>query len=353
MEDAISKEQGYFKQRGKNMRAKKTIRTIETHTLGMCTRNVVSGLPPIPGKTMGEKFLYLKENYDSFRTFVCWEPRGNSDMSATIFTEPCTPGCDIGIIYFEASDWLPMCGHDTIGATVALIEGGLIEAKEPITTIKIDTPAGVVEVTAEVKDGSVTKVSFLNAPAMPLLRDVVVKTEEYGDLKLDISWGGNVYAILPAESVGIPMEPCNADAFITAANIIGARCNDQLTIKHPELDFVNKVTHVEFYGPPKNEKADIQNCVIALPKVVDRSPCGTGTSAKAALLYAEGKLGVGESFVHESIIGSLFECTVAEVCDVNGVQAIKPIVSGNAAICGFATWILDPKDPFPEGFLLI
>ncbi len=128
-------------------------------------------------------------------------------MSATIFTEPCTPGCDIGIIYFEASDWLPMCGHDTIGATVALIEGGLIEAKEPITTIKIDTPAGVVEVTAEVKDGSVTKVSFLNAPAMPLLRDVVVKTEEYGDLKLDISWAAMYMPFCRQSQLGFQWNP--------------------------------------------------------------------------------------------------------------------------------------------------
>lgn len=335
------------------MKAKKVIRTIETHTLGQATRNVVSGLPPIPGKTMQEKFMYMKENYDDFRTLLCWEPRGGDIMSATCFTEPCTPGTDIGIIFFESSTWLPMCGHDTIGATVALIESGILESTEPITKISLDTPSGVVDVEAVVKDGSVKKVSFLNSPAMPLIRDAIVKTEEFGDLKLDVSWGGNVYAILPAEAVGLDIQPKNADKFIEIANIIGKYCNEQLTITHPSFDFVNEVTHIEFYGPPKSEKADIQNIVVALPKLVDRSPCGTGTSAKAALLYAQGKLKKGDSFVHESIIGSLFECKIEEVTMVNGVEAIRPIVSGNATIMGYATWILDPEDPFPKGFLLV
>lgn len=148
------------------------------------------------------------------------------------------------------------------------------------------------------------------------------------------------------------IEPKNSVKFIEIAQSIGADINEQIEFCHPEFDFVNKVTHVEFSGPAKSEDADIQNCVIALPKVVDRSPCGTGTSAKAALLFDEGKLEVGDSFIHESIIGSLFKCEIIEETEVKGVTAIRPRITGNASVIGFSTWILDPKDPFPEGFVL-
>lgn len=334
------------------MKARKMFRTIETHTLGQPTRTVVSGFKHIPGKTMEEKFNYMRENEDWFRKVLCYEPRGSEIMSATIITEPCTPGTDVGILYFEASTWMPMCGHDTMGATVALIEAGLVDVTEPITHISADTPAGVVEIDAKVVDGVVEEVSFLNAPAMVLNRDVTVKTRDYGDLTLDISWGGNVYAILEADKIGEEISPSNCGNLINIAQRLAEDINDQVEIKHPELDFVDRVTHVEFAGPGKGEGADIQNCVVALPKVIDRSPCGTGTSAKAALLVEEGKLAVGESFVHESVIGSQFKCEVIEELEIAGHKAIRPRVTGNACVIGFCTWVLDPKDPFPEGFLL-
>lgn len=334
------------------MKGKKMFRTIETHTLGQPTRNVVSGFPVIPGSTMEEKYEYMREHADWLRTLLCCEPRGSDIMSATIFTEPCTPGTDIGVLYFEVSGWMPMCGHDTIGATVALIESGMVDVTEPVTKINLDTAAGVVNVEAVVRDGVVEKVSFLNAPAMVLNPDAVIKTKEWGDLKIDVSWGGNVYALLPAESVGLEIKPENASELIHTAQIIGKYANEQLKIKHPTLDFVDRVSHVEFYGAPKSPDADIQNCVVALPITIDRSPCGTGTSAKCALLYHNGELKEGDSFVHESIIGSQFTCKLEEVTEVGGVPAVRPLISGNAVITGFATWILDPKDPFQKGFSL-
>ena len=334
------------------MKARKLFRTVETHTLGHPTRNVVSGFRHIPGNTMAEKFTYMKDNEDWFRKLLAYEPRGSEIMSCTLITEPCTPGTDVGVLYFEASCWMPMCGHDTIGVSVALIESGLVEVTEPITEIKLDTPAGVITVEAKVVDGVVEEVSFLNAPAMVLKRNVEIQTKEFGTLTLDISWGGNVYAILPAEKVGLTIEPQNSSKLVAAAQSIAADINAQVEIRHPSLDFVNTVTHVEFSGPPKSDKADIQNCVVALPKVVDRSPCGTGTSAKAALLHAEGKLKAGESFNHESIIGSIFKCEIVEETVIGGIPAVIPKVTGNACVMGFATWVLDPKDPFPEGFLL-
>lgn len=334
------------------MKFKKMFRTIETHTLGHPTRNVVSGFRHIPGKTMAEKYVYMKGHEDWFRKLLCFEPRGSEIMSATLITEPCTPGTDVGLLYFESSGWMPMCGHDTIGAAVALIESGLVNVTEPTTVINIDTAAGVIHVQATVIDDTVKEVSFLNAPAFVLNRNVEIETNSFGKLTLDISWGGNVYAILPAESIGLTIEPRNSSKLVDAAQSIAADINAQVSIKHPELSFVNSVTHVEFSGPPTNPNSDIKNCVVALPKVVDRSPCGTGTSAKAALLYDEGKLSIGDHFFHESIIGSIFKCEVVAETMVGHIKAIRPRITGNACIMGFATWVLDPNDPFPEGFLL-
>lgn len=334
------------------MKARKLFRTIETHTLGQPTRNVVSGIRHVPGKTMAEKFTHMKEHEDWFRKLLSYEPRGSDIMSGTLITEPCAPGTDVGVLYFEASGWLPMCGHDTMGVAVALIEGGLVDVREPVTVINLDTAAGIVTVEARVKDGVVEEVSFLNAPALVLNRSVTVKTREFGDLTLDICWGGNVYAILPAERVGLAIEPHTCGKLIDAAQSIARDINEQVEVRHPELPFVDCVTHVEFSAPPRNPEADILNCVVALPKVVDRSPCGTGTSAKAALLFEEGRLKVGDSFVHESVIGSLFRCEIVEETVVGGRAAIRPKITGNACVIGFATWLLDPKDPFPEGFML-
>lgn len=334
------------------LKARKLFRTIETHTLGQPTRNVVSGFRHIPGATMQEKFEYMRKNEDWFRKVLTFEPRGSEIMSGTLITEPCTPGTDAGVLYFEASCWMPMCGHDTMGVTVALIEAGLVDVKEPVTVIKLDTPAGVVTVEAKVCDGVVEEVSFINAPAMVLNKGAEVDTAEFGRLTVDISWGGNVYAILPAEKVGLDITPANCGRFTEIARSVAKDINEQIKVAHPTLPFVDRVTHVEFSGPPKSEGADVQNVVVALPKVIDRSPCGTGTSAKAALLHAEGKLKTGESFVHESVIGSKFKCEIIEETEVGGKKAIIPKITGNACVIGFATWVLDPKDPFPEGFLL-
>ena len=334
------------------MNGKKVFSTIETHTLGQPTRNIVGGFPHVPGSTMAEKFIYMKENEDWFRKLLSYEPRGNDYMSCTLITEPCLPEADVGVLYFETSGWLPMCGHDTMGVAVALIETGMVDVTEPVTVIRLDTAAGLITVEAKVANGVVQEVSFTNAPAFVLRQDLTVETRDFGFLTMDVSWGGNLYAILPADSVGIPICPQNGARLVEAAQSIAADINRQVDFRHPDLQFVEQVTHVEFYGEPRTVGADIQNCVVALPKTVDRSPCGTGTSAKSAVLYNKGRLKVGESFVHESIIGSLFRCEIVDTATVAGFPAVVPRVTGNACIQGFATWILDPKDTFPEGFLL-
>lgn len=335
------------------MKAKKIFQTVETHTLGQPTRNVVSGFPHIPGKTMTEKFFYMKEHMDWFRTLLACEPRSNDDMSCTLLTEPCTPNTDVGVLYFESAGWLPMCGHDTIGVAVCLIETGMVSVSEPQTTIRLDTAAGVITVEANVENGIVKEVSFINAPAFVLSENLIVNTKNFGPLVINVAWGGNLYAILPSNSIGIPIEKQNSSKLVEAAQSIAKDINEQNDFRHPDLNFISKVTHIEFYGAAKSTTADIQNCVIALPKTLDRSPCGTGTSAKAAVLHRQGKLNVGDSFVHESIIGSLFKCEIIKETTVSGFTAVVPKITGNAYISGVSSWILDPEDPFPKGFLLV
>lgn len=334
------------------MKLRRTFHTIDTHTGGEPTRTIVGGIPFIPGATMKEKMLYMMENHDDIRQMLVYEPRGNDVMSGTVITAPCNPDADVGVLFFEVGYWMPMCGHDTIGVATALVESGMVPVTEPVTHITLDTAAGLVEVDVDVEDGVAKQVTFTNAPAFVMKQDVLIQTKEYGEIKLDIAYGGNIYAILPAASVGLDIAPKNGGEIVRVGNLIKAYINAQVSVVHPEMDFINKVTHVEFYGPPKNPEATIQNAVVIPPGAIDRSPCGTGTSAKMAVLAAKGQLSKGQSFVHESIIGSLFHCQIVGEDTVAGIPAIIPRVTGSAWVTGIHTYVLDPEDPFPCGFQL-
>ena len=337
---------------------------IATHTEGEPTRTIIatkgSNFPEIPGDTMEKKMLYMMQHQDWLRKGICFEPRGNDVMSGTIVTEPCNPEADFGVLYYEVGDWMPMCGHDTIGVSTALIEAGLLKAEEPYTYATLDTPSGLVKVKIEVKDGVAKSVTFENAPAFVMNRDVVVKVPEYGDIKLDIAYGGNVYAIVPAASMGLKLEIANAKELIAKGNYLKKFVNEQIKIHHPYLEVMNKVTHVEFFQEGdkgvveggKKYDANVKNTVIIPPAAIDRSPCGTGTSAKLALLHAQGKLGIDEPFIHESLIGSLFHCRILRETEVGGIPAVVPEVKGTAWVMGKGTLLWDEEDPFREGFLL-
>lgn len=245
-----------------------------------------------------------------------------------------------------------MCGHDTIGVCTALIETGIIEAKEPVTTLKLDTPAGVVEVEIRVENGKAKDVSFCNVPAF-LLRRVTVDVEGIGKVKADISYGGNFYAIIDAKSIGIELIPENASTIIDQAITIRNTINEQIEVVHPKYPFINGLTHIEFFTDPTNEKADVKNTVVVPPGGIDRSPCGTGTSAKLAVLYANQEIAIGEEFVHESIVGSLFKGRVLETTSVNGLEAVVTNISGSAWLMGMHRFFYNEEDPLKEGFLLI
>ena len=334
------------------MQIKRVFLTMDTHTVGQGTRHVVGGIPFIPGSTMAEKMLYMKEKNDWIRTLISGEPRGSKISACTIITSPCTPGTDVGVLYFEPLGWLPMCGHDTIGVGTLLVETGMVEVTEPVTHIKLDTPAGVISLKVNVEDGKAKSVSFANAPAFVIAHKKEIKTNEYGNIMVDVSYGGNFYAIVPVKYVNLDICPEKYDKLISAANTIKPYINDQIYVQHPEKPYIKGVSHIQFTGEPKTKGAYSQNCVVCTPGGIDRSPCGTGTSARCALLYRDGEIGLNEPFVHESIIGSLFSCQALEETTVGGIPAIIPEVTGAGYMMGMSTYFLDPSDPFQRGFML-
>lgn len=339
--------------RGWLMKIKKTFHTIDTHTSGEPTRNVLGGIPYIKGNTMLEKLRYMSTEGDWVRQLLTYEPRGNEVMSGTIITEPCNKEADLGVLYFEVGGWMPMCGHDTIGVGTALVESGMIEVTEPYTYVTLDTAAGLVKLEIEVKDGAARSVSFINAPAFVMAEDVKIKTDEFGEIELDIAYGGNIYAILRAADVGLKIEAAQASEIIQTGNKLKDYINNQVKVTHPEIPFEDHVTHIEFYDPKGDEKNTVRNAVVIPPGAIDRSPCGTGTSAKLSVLAKKGEINQGECFYHESIIGGRFECTYLEDTQVGNIEAVVPKVKGRAFITGIHTFMLDPDDIFPKGYQLL
>lgn len=334
------------------MRFERMLTSIDTHTGGEPTRNVIGGLPRIPGKTVSEKMVYLRDRMDWLRTLLMQEPRGHSVMSGALFVEPSDPRADIGVIYIEAGGYLPMCGHDTIGCCTALVEAGIVPVSEPMTSITLETPAGLVEAQVAV-DGQVAKsVTLTNIPSFLYRENVHVDVPGFGDVALDIAYGGNFYALVEASRFGLEISPGNADQIVRVGHVIRDAVNQQIEVVHPEKPFIRGLTHVEFYGPPKHPEAHCQNTVLITGDALDRSPCGTGTSAKLATLYAKGKLSIGQEFAHESIIGTIFRSRILGTTTVAGYTAVIPQITGTAYVTGIHQFVVDPDDPLKTGFLL-
>lgn len=229
------------------MNTKKTIRVIATHTAGQPTRTVLSGFPHIPGETMQEKYQYLQKQADWLRTMVCQEPRGSDIMSGAIITAPCSKDANFGVLHFEAAGWLPMCGHNTIGVCIAIVEEGLVNVQEPVTNLTLETPLGLVRASIHVENGTATKVSFQGASSFALMQDATVKTERWGDVPVDIGWGGSAVAFVPADFFG--HAPCveNAAFFANTAVELRALINQQLPICDARLPEITGVSHVAFF----------------------------------------------------------------------------------------------------------
>jgi len=334
------------------MKYDKLFTTIDTHTGGNPTRSLISGMPKLLGNTMSEKMLYMKTHYDWIRKFLMNEPRGHGVMSGVIITEPCHPEADLGVIYIETGGYLPMCGHDTIGVCTALVESNLIPVMMPITNLILDTPAGLVEVVIRVEDGIAKEVTFQNVPSF-LLKKVTIEDCEYGAVEVEIAYGGNFYGIVDARKIGLELTVENATKIVNTGIRLRNMINEQEEVVHPEFPFIHGLTHMEFYTDPVNPRANLKNTVVVPPGGIDRSPCGTGTSAKVATLYSKGELQLHEPFVYESIVGTLFTSKILQEVDVNGVKAIIPQVSGSAWVMGMHRFFYNEKDPLREGYLMI
>ncbi|MFS0823828.1 proline racemase family protein [Bacillus sp. 1P02SD] len=334
------------------MKVSKIFKTIDTHTGGNPTRTVISGLPKLKGKTMSEKMLEMKNEHDWIRRFLMYEPRGHDVMSGALMVDPCHPDADIGVIYIETGGYLPMCGHDTIGFCTALVEAGLIDVTDPTTKINLDTPAGLVKVEITVEDGKAKEVTFCNIPAF-LLKSIVVEVDGIGTVSCDIAYGGNFYGIIDARQLGLELLPTNASTIIETAVKIRDEINRTTKVIHPEQPFINGLTHIEFYTDPSHPVATVKNTVIVPPGGIDRSPCGTGTSAKLATLYERNELGINEEFVHESIVGTLFKGKVLGKTKVGDLRAVITQISGTAWVTGMHTFVYQPDDEVGAGFLLI
>jgi len=334
------------------MRLKRLFTAVDSHTVGEPARIIVGGIPYIPGATMFEKKRHIETQWDDIRQLLMYEPRGHAAMSGAILTQPTVPGADIGLVFIEVSGCLPMCGHDTIAACTVLIETGILPATEPVTPLVLDTPAGIVRAQVAVGPHGVTGVTFQNVPAFLALRDVDADVPGVGRIVADVAYGGNFYAILPAAMVDVPLEPKSATRLAQIGDAIRSALNAKIEVVHPENREIRGVSHVMFVGPPTHAEATRKNAVLYGPSGIDRSPCGTGTSARMAQLHARGELGLHSPFVHESIIGSLFRGELIGETRVGEFPAVLPTICGRAFISGFNTIILDPEDPFPTGFLL-
>ncbi|WP_433479402.1 proline racemase family protein [Spirillospora sp. CA-142024] len=333
------------------MRSARSITAVDSHTEGMPTRVVTGGVAPIPGATMAERRRHAAEHLDGLRRFLMDEPRGHPAMSGALLQPPTRPDADWGVVYIEVSGLLPMCGHGTIGVATVLVETGMVEVTEPETIVRLDTPAGLVEARVAVRDGVAENVTLRNIASFALRQDAVVAVPGLGDVRYDMAYGGNFYAITGLEPLGLPFDRARKDDILAAGLAIMAAINETDRPLHPADPLIGGCKHVQFLAPGSDAKHS-RNAMAIHPGWFDRSPCGTGTSARMAQLHARGELPLHTEFVNESFIGTRFTGRLVGTAEAGGLPAVIPEFTGRAWITGTATYLLDPADPFPEGFVL-
>ncbi|MFE0136353.1 proline racemase family protein [Streptomyces sp. NPDC059037] len=335
------------------MRTRHVFHAVDSHTEGMPTRVITGGVGVIPGATMAERRLHFIEHMDGLRTLLMYEPRGHAAMSGAILQPPTRPDADYGVLYIEVSGLLPMCGHGTIGVATVLVETGMVPVTEPVTTVRLDTPAGLVTVEVQVSDGAATAVTFTNVPAFCAALDSKIEVPGYGTVTYDLAFGGNFIAFVELDALGLPFDRERKDDLRAAGLAVmdAINASPQRPV-HPERPEIAGVKHV-YLAAPGSDAHRSRHAMVVHPGWFDRSPCGTGTSARMAQLHARGQLPLNQDFVNESFIGTRFTGRLTEEATVDcGVPAVVPTVTGRAWITGTAQYFLDPDDPFPGGFLL-
>jgi len=331
------------------------IKTVDAHAAGEPLRIITSGLPALPGTTILERRRYLQEHLDHIRRALMWEPRGHRDMYGCVVTQPVTPDADLGVLFMHNEGYSTMCGHGIIGLVTVLLETDALAAKGRQTPVNIDTPAGLVRATAHLDgSGHVERVSFLNVPSFLYARDVELELPLYGHLTADIAFGGAFYAFLSAEQVGLSVTPEQTQQLVVAGEAIKKAVNATLPIKHPFEEDLSFLYGTILTGPPENSGHHSRNICVFANAEVDRSPTGTGVSARLALHHAKGEIMDGQEIVIESILGAMstFSGRVVGQAQVGPYDAIVPEVGGTAFITGRHEFIIDPRDELGRGFML-
>lgn len=334
------------------MDAVPTFRCIDGHTCGNPVRLVLSGHPPLAGGTQGERRLHFIAEYDWIRTGLMYEPRGHSQMSGAFLYPSTRADCDVAVLFIETSGCLPMCGHGTIGVVTMAIERGLVTPRTP-GELRLDTAAGVVVARYTLDGPHVSAVRITNVPSFLYARDLEVDVPRLGRLSVDVAYGGNFYPIVEPQPGYRDLADFSAAELVALGRALREDLNARYTFVHPEDPSIRGVRHCQWTGAPTRPGAHARNAVLYGEGALDRSPCGTGTSARLAQLHARGRLALGEPFVHESLIGSLFTGRIEATTRVGDFDAIIPSIEGWARITGTSEITLDPRDPYAHGFQVV
>lgn len=328
------------------------IETVDAHTAGEPLRIILSGLPEIKGETILEKRRYMKDHFDFLRTALIFEPRGHADMYGCIITPPATSEANFGVIFLHNEGYSTMCGHGIIAITKVVLETGMFEMIEPMTTIKIDSPAGLIISHAKITNGKIESVYFENVPSFVYAADQSVDVPGLGRINFDIAFGGAFYAFVKADQLGLKMHASEFRELIEKGMMIKRAVMKSFPIKHPFNDDLSFLYGTIFYGSPLSREAGSRNVCIFAEGEVDRSPTGTGVSARMALHFLKGEIKINQPMVIESIIGSKFTGKVLATAKFGQYEAVIPLVEGDAFITGKNTFYINPNDPLKNGFIL-
>ena len=328
------------------------IKTIDVHTGGEPLRIIIDGYPTLSGNTILEKRKCAKENFDFIRKALMLEPRGHADMYGVIITEPETDEADFGVIFMHNDGYSTGCGHAVIAVTKTFVETGLIKPIEPETMIRMDVPSGHIKAFAQVENGNVISARFINVPSFVEFLDAEIEIPEYGKIKYDLAFGGAYYAIVNTNDLGLEFEPKYVNEIINFGMSIKRAVIEKIEIMHPTEPEMNFLYGTIFTSKPKNQNNHSRNICVFANGEVDRSPTGTGVSARAAVHYARKEINLGEPITIESIIGSTFTVSVLEETKIGEKDAVIPQVLGTANITGMNTFWIDPLDEKGRGFIL-
>jgi proline racemase len=333
------------------MRFERIISTIDAHAAGEPLRIITAGLPPLPGATVLERRRFMAEHYDDVRRTLLFEPRGHADMYGAVLTPPVTEGADFGVLFLTNEGYSTMCGHGVIALTTVLLETGMLRRREPRSEVVYDSPAGLIRASAMIEDSRVVSVAFRNVPAFRYARGLELATS-VGRVWADVSYGGAFYALVDATDLGIDVLPENTPDLTRIGMEIKHAVDRKIEVVHPDESELRGIYGTIISEPPRTANGDGRNITIYADGAVDRSPCGTGTSAKLACLYADGHVSCNQSYVHESVIGTTFTGRVLGETSVGSYPAVETEISGRGFMTGFQQFVVDPEDPTAGGFLV-